>query len=147
MGIIQIKGVILIEKEFAITVRCAIVHEHNLLIVRHDINNSRVPHSWQLPGDTLEFGEKPEDAAVRIAAEHTGLAVGVKRALYVATFCPTDNKQIIIVTYLCTPKNTEVNLHTKYDEFKWAKPSRILVHLHSALATDFRDYRVLENLE
>lgn len=130
-----------------IKIRCAIIHEGKMLILRHDIDNVRVPHSWMLPVDSLSFGETLEDAAVRIAKEATGLDVKANRLLFATDFCPAKTEHIIVLTYVCTPLSAELVLNPKYDEYKWSNKSRLIVHLHSALANDFREYNILNTPE
>ncbi len=136
--------VYLMEQVLQVKVRCAIIHDRRMLIVRHEVDKDERSNIWRIPGGILRFGEKLENAAIRIAKEYTGLDIEIQRLLYDSTFCPTENKQIILINYLCTAKNSQVVVGNKYDEFKWVKKANLLVHVHSAMAQDFRQYKVLE---
>ncbi|WP_033256409.1 NUDIX hydrolase [Kitasatospora phosalacinea] len=50
-----------------------VVREGRLLMVRRRISEGQL--SWQFPAGEIEFGESPEQAAVRETAKETGLGV------------------------------------------------------------------------
>jgi ADP-ribose pyrophosphatase YjhB (NUDIX family) len=54
-------------------------------------------HPWGLPGGSLEYGEQPEEAAVREVWEETGLTVCIERFLLVSSWLPDR----VGMYYLC----------------------------------------------
>ncbi len=56
-----------------------IVADGRVLLVRRRVAEGEL--SWQFPAGEVEPGETPEDAAVREAAEETGLTVGAAKRL------------------------------------------------------------------
>lgn len=62
------------------------------------IRRANVPHGWALPGGFVDYGETVEDAAVREAAEETGLEVKLTRLLGVYSDPERDPRQHTIST-------------------------------------------------
>jgi ADP-ribose pyrophosphatase YjhB (NUDIX family) len=54
-------------------------------------------HPWGIPGGGLNYGEKPDDAAVREMFEETGMKVEIKRLLFATTWAPDR----VGMYYLC----------------------------------------------
>ena len=59
---------------------------------------------WALPGGFVEYGERVEDAAVREAAEETGLEVKLKRLVGVYSEPGRDPRgHVVSICYLAEP--------------------------------------------
>jgi len=62
-------------------------------------------HPWGLPGGSLDYGERPEDAVIREVWEETGLNVEVERFLLVKTWSPDR----VGLYYLCRITGGEIH--------------------------------------
>jgi 8-oxo-dGTP diphosphatase len=73
-------------------VGCIVMHHGRVLLVR----NRR--GLWSAPGGHLDFGESPEDAAVRETREETGVAVaGVEFVALTSDVMPASGKHYITI--------------------------------------------------
>src|SRR3989338_3374767 len=77
---------------------------------------------WTIPGGTVEFGEKLEDAVKREVLEETGLSVEVKKLLKVVNHILPEEKQ-----HWCNPHflckivsgNAKIMEPNKFDYIEW----------------------------
>lgn len=86
---------------------CAVVARgREILLIQRSIQPCL--GSWALPGGFQDYGEEPEQAAVREVAEETGLVVSIRRLL--AVFYATDDprKRVNVVAYLAAPMSGEL---------------------------------------
>src|SRR5512145_607252 len=60
-------------------------------------------HPWGIPGGGLDYGEQPDEAAVRELFEETGMKVEVKKLLFIKTWVPAR----IGMYYLCRIREGE----------------------------------------
>jgi ADP-ribose pyrophosphatase YjhB (NUDIX family) len=74
----------------------AVIFDENsrILLVRSTYQRF---HPWGLPGGSLEYSERPEDAVLREVREETGLETEIERLLLVNTWSPDK----VGLYYLC----------------------------------------------
>lgn len=66
----------------------------NILLVKSTYQRF---HPWGLPGGSLEYGEQPEEAAIREVWEETGLTICIEKFLLVNSWLPDR----VGLYYLC----------------------------------------------
>lgn len=78
-----------------------VVHERRLLLIRRGIRPFK--GCWGFPGGFQEYGEAPEQAAVRETLEETGVDVRVERVLDVRYTRDDPRKNVNVVLFLARP--------------------------------------------
>ena len=106
-----------------ICVGAAIFCEGSLLLVRRIPD---FPGSWELPGGSVEDGEKLEDALLREVREETGLSVRIGRPFFASTFearGPEGRVTIVAIEFLCSLLvRAPIRLSPEeHDEFAWVR--------------------------
>lgn len=109
--------------------------------------NSHGSGTFALPGGHLEFGETPEDCAIREVLEETGLEISEPKFLTATNdYMPAEGKHYITLFMVCVRKNEEETAQVlephkceSWDWFSWED-------LQSAIdkQTKARDSDVLE---
>lgn len=94
-----------IDKQAFVT--CAAVVKNNkiLLLLRNETANPRAHLKWELPGGKIEFGEHPEDTAIRETLEEAGIKIKVDKILPFVqnsywTMNGEDCKQYVLSTFV-----------------------------------------------
>ena len=73
-----------------------VIIEKNKKILLGQRINSHGAHTWSAPGGHLEFGESPEDCAVRETLEETGISIEcLRRGIWTNDFFQEENKHYI----------------------------------------------------
>ena len=80
-----------INKKIVIRTRGIIVHNGNLLVVKHSVNTDL----YALPGGHLEWGEKIKDSIKREIIEELGVEPQIGRLLYVNNFTDINQTQSV----------------------------------------------------
>lgn len=136
------------EKKFIIRARAVIMHEGELLLVKHPHNTTFAA----LPGGHLEWGEDPRECLRREIIEELGIEPILGRLLYVNTFLDGDTKQpfefFIEVTNGKEFKDTEKFAGTHYFELAevlWVKQDTDVRILPIQFANDFKEGKLFRD--
>ena len=79
-----------------------------------------MPSVWDIPGGTVEFGEKAVDALVREIAEESGLKVNVGKIIFSFDYLSNPERHQFQLVYECDYISGEVKLNPEeHDEYKW----------------------------
>jgi 8-oxo-dGTP diphosphatase len=132
------------QKNIILTLKGVIIHNGKMLIVKRSNYSQVGAGTWECVGGKLEFGEQLEEALVRETKEEVGLNVTVGRVLYATTFNTNENRQVVIVTYLCKCETTEVSLSDEHTEFLWASKGELKQLLSKQIIADFEKSGVFQ---
>ena len=96
--------------------------DNKYLIIQRSANDDYMPGFWDIPGGTIGFGEKIEDALIREITEETGLNIATGKILfcfgYISETIP-DRHQFTLV-YACDYIGGEIKLDPQeHQDFKW----------------------------
>jgi len=111
----------------AVVVTLMIVRDGRILLTKRSVQETRAPEDddkyWHLPGGTLDYGEHPEQTAIREAKEEVGLDVKVHKLIGVTTRTKESHKwHGIIMTYLCSlhdPNQQLTLLQAETTNYAW----------------------------
>lgn len=76
---------------------------------------------WQIPGGGLEFGEKPEETAMREAREELGIDIEIVKLIPAIYTSVRGNWQGILIPYSCKMKyeEQEVVINHEASDYRW----------------------------
>jgi 8-oxo-dGTP diphosphatase len=100
-----------------------IIKRDNTVLIGKRIN-SHGDGTWSFPGGHLEFGESPEQCAVREVEEETGLHISdVSKLTFTNDIFPKENKHYItlFVTAVCKNGDPQLLEPQKCAEWKWVE--------------------------
>ncbi len=109
------------------------IQEINAYVVLY--NNGRIlllkrkDGIWEFPGGGVDWGEHPEDSAIRELREETGIAVQ-KPLRYLgvtsATYRKGENeKHSVYIVYAAETNNDLVQLSGEHDEYRWLSKTEL----------------------
>lgn len=120
-----------IRNQFTIVKSLVINKEGEVLFVRRKKEELKQAHNkWEFPGGKIDFGEFPEQTAIREAKEETGYDVKVEyiipKLLSSKWESPEREAQQILICYVCSLLGGEkiINDHG-VSEIKWFKLNKI----------------------
>jgi len=106
-------------EKYRILVKGVVQYEDKYLAVcRWYDDRVSEPYQWGFIDGTIEFGEEPEKAVLRVIAEHTGLSATIDRILYTWSFMTGDVFNIGI-SYLCRVTFDEVVISEDLVDSRW----------------------------
>ena len=95
------------------------------------------PYQWGFNDGTIDFGEAPDKAVLRIITEQTGLTASIDKILYTWTFI-TGEVFNIGISYLCRVSFDEIVLSEDLVDSRWVLKEEL---------ENIIDSRVLHDLE
>lgn len=106
----------------------AIFHDETLLLLRR-IDD--FPGLWELPGGSVEVGERLEEALRREVREETGLSVEIGHPFHASMF-QADGEEgtrvtVVAIEFLCrVTEGARVRLSPlEHDAFAWVRPENL----------------------
>jgi 8-oxo-dGTP pyrophosphatase MutT (NUDIX family) len=93
------------------------------------------PYQWGFMDGTIDFGEEPDKAVLRIITEQTGLSATIDRILYTWSFMTGDVFNIGI-SYLCRVSFDDVILSEELVDSKWLLKEDLQMYIDSRVYED-----------
>ncbi len=109
-----------------------IIEDGKVLLNRH--GSTERDKNWKFIGGMMEYGETPEETAVRKAKEDMGVVVELIKPLSTRIAYEKD-QTIIMIHYLAKRKNKEIKPSSKIKEWEWIPAKEIV----SGKVTDLTD--------
>lgn len=100
-----------------IDVTCAIIVDHNRVLVTR--RSEGMPHAlkWEFPGGKVKSGETPDSSIVREINEELGVRVEPEKQLPAVTHS-YDSHSIRLIPFICRIMDGKVSL-TEHHEYRW----------------------------
>lgn len=117
------------------------------LTLKRSALNDYMPFKWDIPGGTVEAGEKVEEAILREVSEETGLVVKVIRPLYAfSNLSQLPKRQTVQLIYLCELISGTITLNPEeHDDCCWADAEKVRQIDKIAFFDEFASNVLLEN--
>ena len=98
-----------------------------ILVLQRCKNNDTLPLYWDIPGGTLEDGEKPEIGAIREVKEETAIDIINPKLFFVySNIDKSKNKQFLTLIFYSEYKGGEIKLNNlEHAQYKWVKIDKI----------------------
>ena len=135
------------EHKIVVALKAMIIYNRRALIIQRSYGEISGSGSWEFAGGRLEFGEDLEGGLKREIMEEVGLTVKVERLLYASTFQIKDNRQTVILNYLCSSFSDKVTLSGEHERFIWADKKTMKKYLAKGILHDLEQNRILEQLD
>ncbi len=111
---------------FGIAVKAFIVKGESVLLLRRRDVDPHNAGSWEFPGGRLEITEDLEQGLQREIMEETGLEIEVLIPFEAHTFVRDDRQSIVMITYLCKPKNELIHLSNEHQAYEWVMFDQVI---------------------
>lgn len=129
-----------------VAAKTLLVHQRRVLILRRSETDTTCPGTWELPGGKLEFGETPQDAALRELREESGISGTLGPILYADSIMGIRGpRQFIVLVYLAHAETAEVTLSFEHADFLWASKAQVRQMLTENQVAMLERHGVLDN--
>lgn len=103
--------------------------EGEYLVTRRVDYHQETNHKWQLPGGALEFGETPEQAALREIYEEVGVRAKVICKQPIVTTQTWDlrdkHSHVVLISYLMDIGSQKIRLNNEADDFRFVTSANL----------------------
>lgn len=124
----------------------AILHRDGKLLILQRSNQDDIgPGDWELPGGTIEWNERAEDAVHRELMEEIGVRVTAFRLAYISSFFLNNTTKVFVINYLVEAEG-EIRLSREHQRFLWSSDDEARELLVPGVYHDYHQYVVKEQL-
>lgn len=135
------------EPKIVVAMKAIILYNRKALIVQRSFGDVRGSGSWEFAGGKLEFGEDLETGLKREIMEEVGLQVKIEKLLYASTFQSKENRQTVILNYLCHSLGDCVTLSEEHEQFLWADKKTMRKYLAKGIQHDLDINNIFNQLD
>lgn len=132
--------------EIKVAVKGVLVKEDKMLIVKRSNLDETGAGTWESVGGVMEFGETFEQALEREFIEEVGLAIQVEKLLFATTFLTRPQRQMVLLTFLCSTTEGNIILSNEHEAYVWASEEELKSLLPQPIWEDYKQHKVLEYL-
>lgn len=107
--------------KFYIGVNALIKKGKQVLVLKRSLDKKYWPGLWNLPGGSLEFGEKPDETARREVKEEANLSVRLTGKIigHHTYFSQKENKQAVVITFECIKPKGKIKIDVAHTKYQW----------------------------
>ncbi len=135
------------ENKIVVALKAIIIYQQKALIIQRSYGDVTGSGSWEFVGGKLEFGEDLEAGLKREIMEEVGLTVEVERLLYASTFQSKENRQTVILSYLCHSFTDQITLSEEHERYIWADKKTMKRYLAKGILHDILSNHIFEQLD
>ncbi len=128
---------------FTVIMKAMVLKNNKILILKRHTKQKVAPDKWEMTGGKLEIEESLEECLTREVKEETNLDIEIKRILYATDHNTEILGKVVIIVYLCEPKNDEVILSHEHSKFKWVEVEEFRRTVFSEIVDDMDKYGAL----
>lgn len=135
------------ENKIVVALKAIILNNRKALIIQRSYGDISGSGSWEFAGGKLEFGEDLETGLKREIMEEVGLSVKIERLLYASTFLSKENRQTVILNYLCHSLSDQVILSKEHENYIWADKKIMKRYLTKGILHDIEINHIFEQID
>lgn len=135
------------DNKIVVALKAIIIYNRKALIIQRSCDENSGAGTWEFVGGKLEFGEALEAGLKREIMEEVGLKVEIERLLYASTFQSKENRQTVILNYLCQGFTDQIVLSEEHDKYLWADQKTMRKHLAKGILKDIEVNHIFEQLD
>lgn len=135
------------ENKIVVALKAIIIFNHKALIIQRAYGEVSGSGSWEFAGGKLEFGEDLETGLKREIMEEVGLSVKIEHLLYASTFLSKENRQTVILNYLCHSFSDQVTLSEEHEKYIWADKKTMKKYLTKGILHDLESNKIFNQLD
>jgi 8-oxo-dGTP diphosphatase len=136
-----------LENKIVVALKAIIIYNRKALIIQRSYGEVSGSGSWEFAGGKLEFGEDLEAGLKREIMEEVGLQVKIERLLYASTFQSKENRQTVILNYLCHSFSDQVILSEEHEKYIWADKRIMKKYLTRGILHDLENNKIFDQIE
>ena len=134
------------ENVIVVVLKAIILFKGKVLIIQRSDNDDIGANTWECVGGKLNFGEGLEEALKREVKEESNLDIDINEILYATTFNTSEQRQAVILAYLCAAHSDNVVLSSEHKDFMWADKKQMINLLGKPILNDLTLNAVWERL-
>src|SRR5660398_78149 len=123
-----------------VIMKAMVLKNNRILILKRHPKQKVAPGKWEMTGGKLEIEESLEECLIREVKEETNLDIEIKRILYATDHNTEILGKVVLIVYLCVPKNDKVVLSHEHIKFKWVEVEEFRNTVFKEIVDDMDKY-------
>lgn len=126
-----------------VIMKAMVVNDKKILILKRHPKQKVAPGKWEMTGGKLEIDESLEECLIREVKEETNIDIEIDRILYATDHNTEILGKVVIIVYLCNPKNTNVKISHEHSDYNWVKVEDFKKIVFKEIVEDLDKYGAL----